>query len=565
MTTAKPSSEDWPSSVPALVSGNAVTPLIAAEETYAALADAIRGARQSVHMAYWTVDPGMSPDGADAAQSGESWRDLLTDAVRRGVHVRLILSDFDPIAAADLHEAAWTSYRDLMGARNRLPENVRERLSVQCVLHEAALGSLANLAVQPIARKLLAGTIQKINDRCARGEHDAAWRGLGNMPGLWPVVSVDDNGVRRRRAVLPPVHPGSHHEKLCIIDATTAFIGGLDIEPKRYDTIDYDARDAWHDLACRVEGPVVRMVEDHFVKRWNGHAAGFRRRLQDLVAPGPIPPLPFCDAAPIHDAGPAAAQPVVGDIDATIAYTVSGHRHSPFALGPKARLRDVAELYRHAVSAAQRFIYIETQFFRSLDMADWLAERGRANPELQVIMLLPLVPERISVNPDPNPATRHGQYLQGQALDRVRAALGDRFGAFTLLRNGPAPARVNAEAQAHGSDQIYVHSKAMLVDDDLAIVGSANLNGRSFLTDTETALCWRHPVDVGAFRERLWGVLFRQDVTGWSQNPLARWRRAAQANRDAAPGQRQGFVLPMPDTHAAIKARKSRIVPDRLV
>lgn len=560
----------WPEHLPELLPGNALTPLLDAADTYAALADAVRSAQRTIHMAYWTLNPEMPAGAPPDATDQPGWNDLLCDAAARGVSVRLILSDFDPVAGAELHRDTWASYRRLMAARARLPEDAQDRLTVQCAYHEASAGALTNLAVQVLSRKLARAAVGEIAEAYRAGDRDAACRHLGEMPGLWPLVSVKNGDVRLKPRLVPATRPGSHHEKLCVIDSRTVFVGGLDIEPKRYDTPDHRARDAWHDLACRVEGPVVGRVEQHFAQRWNRRASEFLERLDRLVPPDGVEPLPACRVELLDETlsthGPSGSpQPHAGEVEAALACTLSGRRRSPFAVGPKAELRQVAEVYRHLVSQAQRFIYIETQFFRSLDMAEWLAQQGEANRDLQIILLLPLVPERISLSPNPNPATRHGQYLQGRALDRVRAALGERLGVFTLLRNGPAPARVHAEAKAYGSDEIYVHSKAMVVDDAVAVIGSANLNGRSLYTDTESVIAWRHPTQVRAFREQLWSALFTLDAKGWTDDPLAHWRAIADANRQAEPGQRQGFVVPMPDSHAAILAKRNLLVPDRLV
>jgi phospholipase D1/2 len=344
-----------------------------------------------------------------------------------------------------------------------------------------------------------------------------------------------------------------------------AFLGGLDIEQKRYDTPAHEATDAWHDVACRVEGPIVPTIERHFRERWNRHIPAFRHTVDGISVPEGIAPMPVGEVEPLPTDGAVTLGTGSGPVPAVLVRTQSNHRHSPFAIGPKAHLREIAEAYRDLVAAAERFVYIETQFFRSLEMAGWLAERGRERPDLEVIMVLPLVPERISIGGEVNPATKHGQYLQGEALRRMRDALGERFGAFTLVRNGPAPDRVHPDARLHGSDEIYVHSKTMIVDDGTAIIGSANLNGRSFFTDTESALVWRHPAVVQRFRERLWSELFTLDASEWTDDLLGHWRRTAADNAGQAPGRRQGFVVPMPNRHAGLHGKRSRLVPDRLV
>lgn len=80
------------------------------------------------------------------------------------------------------------------------------------------------------------------------------------MPSLWDLLFSESGRVRIRRALLPALRPSSHYEKTCVIDGEVAFLGGLDIEQTRYDRPAHQPLDAWHDIACPVEGAVVRLV-----------------------------------------------------------------------------------------------------------------------------------------------------------------------------------------------------------------------------------------------------------------------------------------------------------------
>jgi cardiolipin synthase len=63
------------------------------------------------------------------------------------------------------------------------------------------------------------------------------------------------------------------HTKTILIDARTAFLGGMNIGREyRYD---------WHDLMVEVEGPVVTDIGNHFLKAWA--ASGVLGDLQQLV------------------------------------------------------------------------------------------------------------------------------------------------------------------------------------------------------------------------------------------------------------------------------------------
>jgi cardiolipin synthase len=80
------------------------------------------------------------------------------------------------------------------------------------------------------------------------------------------------------------------HTKTILIDAETAFLGGMNIGREyRYD---------WHDLMIEVEGPVVTDIGEHFRRAWA--ASGFlgdlqrffyRKRLEPVQADGTVYPV----------------------------------------------------------------------------------------------------------------------------------------------------------------------------------------------------------------------------------------------------------------------------------
>lgn len=143
---------------------------------------------------------------------------------------------------------------------------------------------------------------------------------------------------------------------------------------------------------------------------------------------------------------------------------------------------------------------------------------------------------------------RHGEGLQARALARVRAAFGPRAAILSpakATRATPDDAFV-----AHGAGMIYVHSKVMIADEKAAMVGSANMNGRSLRWDTEVSALWRDPASASAFLARL-GESWLGPARG-PANRLATWRAAAEENAAKAPDMRDGFLLP----HDAARARR---------
>ena len=223
------------------------------------------------------------------------------------------------------------------------------------------------------------------------------------------------------------------------------------------------------------------------------------------------------------------------------------------------------EAYQEAIASAERLIYIETQFIRSNLIVTSLEERAAENRDLELILVLPLLPEEALVEGEPDAATKYGQFLQKEALERLGNSFGPRFAAFTLVRRGPAEPDAIGKPGKTEKDIVYVHAKVMIVDSALAIVGSANLNDRSMLTDTETAIAWREPGAVRRFRDRLWRHALGIDTTGWSHPYVSRWRNHASRNAAKPSSERTGFVVPLPEWAKAAYAETSFLIPPEVV
>jgi phosphatidylserine/phosphatidylglycerophosphate/cardiolipin synthase-like enzyme len=235
-----------------------------------------------------------------------------------------------------------------------------------------------------------------------------------------------------------PMH--CHHEKLVIVDDRVAFVGGIDLTDYaglRFDRRDHPAREAlgWHDAACRLEGPVVRDVAEHFRLRW------------EAVTGEAL-------------AEPAEPEPA-GDAELQLVRTVPEHIYP--------RLRDgdfsILESYLRALRSARRLIYLENQFLWSPEINEVLIDKLRRPPsdDFRLLVLLPAHPNN------------GGDHTRGQLGRLVDADDGNcRFLACTLhQRSGEDP------------KPVYVHAKIGIVDDEWLTLGSANLNEHSLFNDTE--------------------------------------------------------------------------------
>jgi len=278
--------------------------------------------------------------------------------------------------------------------------------------------------------------------------------------------------ARTRRA-------GSHHQKFVIIrhpdraEEDIAFIGGIDLGLSRNDDkrhlgdpqamafpSAYGQRPPWHDIQLAVQGPVIGDLETTFRERWEAS------HILDL--PSPIRMIAdrtfhagVVTGNPLPD--PLPDPPAAGEVAIQVLRTYPARfRRYPFApLGE----RSIAHAYRRVFAQARRLIYIEDQYLWAPFVADLLAQALRNNPDLHVIAVVPRFPDKEGLARWPSLIGRE------QAIKVCRAAGRERFGIYDVENAEDTP--------------IYVHAKAVVIDDVWAMVGSDNLNRRSWTHDSE--------------------------------------------------------------------------------
>jgi len=131
----------------------------------------------------------------------------------------------------------------------------------------------------------------------------------------------------------------------------------------------------------------------------------------------------------------------------------------------------ILEAYQRAIHNAERFIYIENQYFTSPDIIDALIFRMKdaSKPKLEIIIVLPIKPDL------PGYPDRHIDNVN--QLKAVAKSNGHKLGVYTMWsRSETTTSGGNKEFQIM---PIYVHSKMAIIDDKWATVGSANLDGTS--------------------------------------------------------------------------------------
>lgn len=276
-------------------------------------------------------------------------------------------------------------------------------------------------------------------------------------------------------------HPiyGAHHQKIVCVDDTVAFVGGMDLTIRRWDTTEHLADHPLrkdpdgvpyppvHDIQMAVEGEAARVVADVARERWH-------RAIGENVPP-------VTGAA---DLWPDDLQPDFTDTPVAVVRTSASWEGAP-------EVTEGMALTIDALSAANRSIYIEAQYLTAPLVGKLLAESlARANgPEIVIIVrrLFTSIMEGFVMGGN-----------QKRLVQRLRRA--DRYG-----RLGVYYPVVLGET---GDCPVTIHSKIIIVDDDFVRVGSSNLNNRSIALDTECDLAIEGSDDerrrtIAGLRERL--------------------------------------------------------------
>lgn len=254
-------------------------------------------------------------------------------------------------------------------------------------------------------------------------------------------------------------HPirGSHHQKMVVVDDQVAFVGGIDLTAKRWDTSEHSVENPHrarpsgeryepvHDLQVALEGDAAQAAGDLCRRRW------LFATDEDVIAVAP--------AAAVRLDGIAADM-----MDASVAFA----RTEP-AIRGRTGATEAMDLTLAALKAAKSHIYIESQYFASRKVCDILCEKlaDPNGPEVVVVSTL----------------SSHGaieRLVLGANRNRFIRRLGrhDRYGRMRAFY--PVVPKPDGCEQ-----EIIVHSKVIIVDDAFLRVGSSNLNQRSEALDTE--------------------------------------------------------------------------------
>jgi phosphatidylserine/phosphatidylglycerophosphate/cardiolipin synthase-like enzyme len=292
---------------------------------------------------------------------------------------------------------------------------------------------------------------------------------------------------RRVHLAYDDTHPVSaaHHQKIVVIDDALAFIGGIDLTLRRWDTCAHRADESrrhcagkayppFHDMMMMVDGAAAAALADIVRARWRA-ATG--------TALPERPPAPVDAATPWPDGLEVAFR----DVDVALSRTLPPH-------GDRATVGEVEALFLDMVAAARRCIYIENQYFTADSIGEALAARLEEADGPEIVVVVRRFGHRWLEE-----HTMH--VLRARLTRRLRRA--DRHGRFHIYYP-----HVDNLA---GRTCIDLHSKLMIVDDEILRIGSANLCNRSMGMDSECDAAieargaGRVAAAIAAYRNRLLG------------------------------------------------------------
>ncbi|MDI3335561.1 phospholipase D-like domain-containing protein [Defluviimonas aestuarii] len=506
--------------------------LLTADQAYPVLEREFLHAQSEIWAGFRVFDLTTLVRSVAAKRVAETWFDLVIHTLSRGVAINIVISDFDPVARPSLHRGTWRSVRRLIAAAELA--GASDRLHVTAAMHPARTGLLPRLLFWPaiLHRQFKAARWLNLRPKPER------LNAIREMPGLAEHLVTSANGrVRPKLWPIPALHPATHHQKMAVFDRKTLYLGGLDLDERRFDTPAHDrnADETWHDVQLTLSGPAVPEAQSHLesfldVTAGRRQPARQRRFLRTLSRP---------------------------------------HKNNLLHFGPEPVVEEIAVAHEHYAKRARRLIYLETQYFRDLHFARYLARRASENPGLSMLLVLPGAPEEIAFERRIGLDARFGEFLQARALRILVKAFGKRL----FIAGMAQPRRTNGgnengRALLHGAPIVYIHSKVSVFDDSAAIISSANLNGRSLRWDTEAGLLLTDKNQVQILRRKVMGHWLPDGAHDGYFDPgraVSAWRALALANVRKEPDQREGFLLPYDIKAAERDATEVPVVPPEMV
>jgi phospholipase D1/2 len=297
----------------------------------------------------------------------------------------------------------------------------------------------------------------------------------------WPLLSFGWQTHKRVYFELDDDHPvgASHHQKIIVVDGLVAFVGGFDLASCRWDTPEHapvhpersdngEAYGPFHDVQMLVDGEAAGALASLARNRWAQVTGDDLAVIQTLE----------------HDPWPEEVRPDIEMVEIAILRTSPEYEDN-------AEVREIETFYIEAIEQAESSIYIENQYLTSHIISAAL-ERSLRKPNGPEILIV--LPRKCS------------GWLEEETMGALRQRLIER-----LFRADEHRRLKICYPDLEDLDNaiINVHSKVLIIDEELLTIGSANLSNRSMGFDTECNLALsaegqkRVQQAIAGFRNRL--------------------------------------------------------------
>lgn len=308
---------------------------------------------------------------------------------------------------------------------------------------------------------------------------------------------LDGEPFEQDEAMLGPVRhgaevhiwPGQDYANERVAEWQTLTRPEVDLIPR-----DKVPRMPWHDVGAQVMGQPARDLCRHFCQRWNMllRSKKHTRRMSFLLPPTDLSIdelerfgiMGTCEVQICRSAGPWSLS------------TANTVEHS------------IQNAYLKAIEQSDHFVYIENQFFVTstvmenteienrvgLALVERIVRAHRQGTKWRAVIVIPATPGfpmaydhpeggsvRIIAELEYLSICRGPESIFGR-LESVGIDPSQYIGIFSLRQWG----RLRSGQLV--TEQVYPHDKIMVVDDRLAIIGSANINERSMRGDRDSEL-----------------------------------------------------------------------------
>jgi phosphatidylserine/phosphatidylglycerophosphate/cardiolipin synthase-like enzyme len=405
---------------------------------YQAVIQAMEAADSSEHYIYvlgWMLEVDFRLVEHDSSKTLYA---VLKAAAERGVEIRVLVWD-------NLLPSYAKTHQDVMPRLNKLP-NTRAMVDEHTFFPQEGKDYMRRGG--PVAKRILMKVGQLLGDF---RPHAA--------PLFAEAIELKDISINmliyRLFMFLNAPGLGAHHEKVVVVKNRTGlvgFCGGIDFNSGRVMSR-VGSRTYWyptmHDAACRLQGPAAHEILQRFKRRWHHHPLARQTPLK-----GENEPVPAASPAPYPYAK------VVGTFNSS---------------DGNAKDRSLRDAYMKIIENAETYIYMEDQYMVNLDVAKVL---NRKIQERHFLFLILAIQDSKATVPDLFIANRKRGEFVSAIVDNVPKHVRDRVALVVIDRDRSERDKYHAG----------MHSKALIVDDEIAIIGSANVNQRSFTNDSETSV-----------------------------------------------------------------------------